>query len=46
MRITTSHQQSWQWNCGDGMYRWLYWSGITLFVVWTAFSVYSACNGL
>jgi hypothetical protein len=46
MRIIASHQQSWQWNCGDGMYRWLYWSGITLFVVWTAFSVYSACNGL
>jgi hypothetical protein len=30
----------------DRMYRWVYWSGITLFVVWTVFSAYSTLNGL
>ncbi len=28
------------------MYRWVYWSGITLLVVWTVFSAYSALNGI
>jgi len=28
------------------MYRWVYWSGVTLFVAWTVFSAYSALNGL
>jgi len=28
------------------MYRWVYWSGITLLVVWTMFSAYSALTGM
>jgi hypothetical protein len=28
------------------MYRWVYWSGITLLVVWTVLSAYSALNGI
>ena len=27
------------------MYRWVYWSAVTLFVVWTVFSAYSALTG-
>jgi len=28
------------------MYRVVYWTGVTLFVVWSVFSVYSALSGL
>jgi hypothetical protein len=28
------------------MYRWVYWSGITLLVVWTVLSAYSAIGGI
>lgn len=31
---------------GFAMYQWVYWSGITLLVVWTAFSAYSALSGM
>jgi hypothetical protein len=33
-------------DAGARMYRWIYWSGVTLFVVWTVFSAYSAFSGL
>ncbi len=29
----------------DTGFRWFYWSGIAVFVVWTAFSAYSTLNG-
>jgi hypothetical protein len=28
------------------MYRWFYWTGVAMFVVWTAFSAYSALKGI
>ncbi len=31
---------------GNAMYRYVYWSGLTLFVVWSVFSAISALNGL
>jgi len=31
---------------GIAMYRVVYWTGVTLFVVWSVFSAYSALNGL
>ncbi len=31
---------------GFAMYRVVYWSGVTLLVVWSVFSAYSALNGL
>jgi hypothetical protein len=31
---------------GLTMYQWVYWSGITLLVAWTAFSAYSALSGM
>jgi hypothetical protein len=27
------------------MYRWVYWGGVTVFVIWSAFSAYSVLNG-
>jgi hypothetical protein len=31
---------------GNAMYRFVYWSGVTLLVVWSVFSAVSALNGL
>ena len=31
---------------GGAMYRWVYWSGITLLVVWTVLSAYTAITGI
>lgn len=31
---------------GLAMYPWVYWSGVTLLVVWTVFSAYSAIHGI
>jgi hypothetical protein len=31
---------------GNWMYRVVYWAGLTLFVVWSVFSAYSAITGL
>ena len=31
---------------GESMYRVVYWTGVTLFVVWSALSAYSAITGL
>jgi len=31
---------------GITMYRLVYWTGVTLFVAWIAFSAYSALSGL
>jgi hypothetical protein len=31
---------------GIAMYRVVYWTGMTLLVVWSVFSAYSALNGL
>ena len=31
---------------GNAMYRYVYWSGVTLLVVWSLFSAVSALNGL
>jgi hypothetical protein len=31
---------------GIGMYRVVYWTGVTVFVAWIAFSAYSALSGL
>jgi hypothetical protein len=27
------------------MYRWVYWSGVVVFVAWTVFSAYSVIKG-
>jgi len=31
---------------GIAMYRVVYWTGVTAFVLWSVFSAYSALNGL
>ena len=31
---------------GFGMYHWVYWTGVTMFVAWTALSAFSAIHGL